>query len=92
MSATESQVAYAQAHANEYNATGFVAFCVAGICIITVATALRFWSRKLQRTAWQSDDWTLLVALVCTLVCDELVITFQMVLKDVRMWKDGLFG
>ena len=64
MSVPESQIAYEQAHADAYNATGFVPFCIIGICLITFATVLRFWSRKIQRTDWKSDDWTLLVALV----------------------------
>ncbi len=64
MSVPESQIAYEQAHADAYNATGFVPFCIVGITLITLATGLRFWSRKIQRTEWKSDDWTLLVALV----------------------------
>ena len=67
MSVSQSEIAYEEANADAYNATVFVPFCIIGICLITIATALRFWSRKLQRTAWQSDDWTLLVALVCPL-------------------------
>ena len=71
MSVPQSEIAYEEANADAYNATGFVPFCIIGICLITIATALRFWSRKLQRTAWQSDDWTLLVALVRSLRADS---------------------
>ena len=64
MSVPQSEIDYEKANASAYNATGFVPFCIIGICLITLATGLRLWSRKLQRTQWQSDDATLIVALV----------------------------
>ena len=64
MSVPPEEIAWQQAHASDYNAQGLNAFCIVGMCVVTVAVALRLWSRKMQKIPWQSDDWTLVVALV----------------------------
>ncbi|KAL9101698.1 MAG: hypothetical protein Q9163_003063 [Psora crenata] len=64
MSVPPEEIAYQKAHASDYNAQGLNAFCIVGMCVVTVGVALRLWSRKMQKIAWQSDDYTLIVALV----------------------------
>ena len=53
---------YQLAHPDEYCAGPLLALGVAGICIVFVAVALRFWGRRLQKIPLLADDWTLLGA------------------------------
>ena len=53
---------YQLAHPNDYCAGPLLATCIAGICIVFPAVALRFWGRRLQKIPLLADDWTLLGA------------------------------
>lgn len=52
------------ARKDEYDAGGLYAFCIAGTVICGITVILRLWSRKLQKMQWQSDDYTLIAAMV----------------------------
>lgn len=49
---------------DEYDGGGLYAFCIAGTIICGITVILRLWSRKLQKMRWQSDDYTLIAAMV----------------------------
>ena len=55
-------IEYQLAHPNDYCAGPLLALCMAGICIVFPAVALRFWGRRLQKIPLLADDWTLLGA------------------------------
>ncbi|KAG8529269.1 uncharacterized protein KY384_005904 [Bacidia gigantensis] len=72
-------IAYQRNHASDFNAGGLEAFIIAGVCIITILVGLRLWSRKMQKIAWKSDDFTLIGALLITIgdmVCKILFFKF----------------
>ena len=50
------------AHPNDYSAGHLAPLCIAGICIVFFAVALRFWGRRHQKIPILADDWTLLAA------------------------------
>ena len=53
------------ARKDEYDGGGgLFAFCIAGTIICGITVILRLWSRKLQKMQWQSDDYTLIAAMV----------------------------
>lgn len=65
MSAIPSETIASQlAWKNENDGGGLYAFCIAGIVICGITVILRLWSRKLQKMQWQSDDYTLIAAMV----------------------------
>ena len=57
-------VASQLARKDEYDGGGLYAFCIAGTIICGITVILRLWSRKLQKMQWQSDDYTLIAAMV----------------------------
>ena len=65
MSAIPPEVLASQlARKNENDGGGLYAFCIAGTVICGLSVILRLWSRKLQKMQWQSDDYTLIAAMV----------------------------
>ena len=65
MSTMPSEVVVSQlARKAEYDGGGLYAFCIAGTIICGITVILRLWSRKLQKLRWQSDDYTLIAAMV----------------------------
>ena len=63
-SLSPSEVQYQQEHIHEDKAANIIAAC--GICITAayLAVILRFVSRRLSKTSLQSDDYTIVIALV----------------------------
>ena len=63
---------------HEYSLGNITAFIIAGLVIVTVAVLLRLWARRLSKIPWRSDDYTLMIALVCSSNkhCHETVVMF----------------
>ena len=59
MALTKEQVDYQVAHAAGFNCEGLNTFTITLMSIVTLAVALRLWSRKVARVGWKADDYTL---------------------------------
>ena len=61
---SQSAVDYQLAHADEFNCEGLNTYTITLMSIVTVAVALRLWSRRIARIDWRSDDYTLVAGWV----------------------------
>ena len=61
---SQSAVDYQLAHAGEFNCEGLNTYTIALMSVVTVAVALRLWSRKIAGIDWRSDDYTLVAGWV----------------------------
>ncbi|KAI9803689.1 MAG: hypothetical protein M1833_000601 [Piccolia ochrophora] len=61
---TPAEIAWAEAHPDEYSCQGLGAFLIVGITLSTLAVVLRLWSRRVRKLQFASDDYTIVAALV----------------------------
>ena len=61
---SQQDINYQLAHAGDFNAVGLNTFTIALMIIVSVAVALRLYSRKIAKIDWKSDDYTLIAGWV----------------------------
>lgn len=61
---SQSAVDYQLAHADDFNCEGLNTYTIALMSVVTLAVALRLWSRKVAGIDWRSDDYTLVAGWV----------------------------
>ncbi|KAL8824018.1 MAG: hypothetical protein Q9170_008272 [Blastenia crenularia] len=59
---TASDIEYMEAHVKDTEIRGMIAVSMFGICIVVVAVALRFMSRRVVRAEIKADDWIIVLA------------------------------
>ena len=64
MSLSQAEVDYQLAHAGDFSCEGLNTLTIILMVIVTMAVALRLWSRKIAKIEWKSDDYTLVLGWV----------------------------
>ena len=66
MSLPPEELAYQEAHIHEDRSTGLTVAYVVALVVATITVALRLVARRISSTALKADDFTIILALVCS--------------------------
>ena len=66
MSLPPEELAYQEAHIHEDRSTGLTVAYVIALVVSTITVALRIVARRISKTPLKADDFTIILALVCS--------------------------